>query len=92
MKRIHSHKDAVWRKAVIGRDGECYVCGTKEDLTAHHLYSYAHFPQQRRDPKFGATLCSAHHRAFHLFLGPVPCTPKHFNDWCWHLLTRQRSA
>lgn len=55
-----------WRKAVFERDGyTCQICTVYHgggDLEAHHLKSYAEYPELRYDVENGVTLCSYHHQ------------------------------
>lgn len=45
-----------WARAVKHRDGyRCQVCGTNQDLQAHHL-------RPGYTPDTGITLCRAHHK------------------------------
>lgn len=61
----------IWRTSVYERDKyKCNVCkqvGGK--LNAHHLYSYANYPDLRFDLDNGITLCVICHKAFHDIYG-----------------------
>jgi 5-methylcytosine-specific restriction endonuclease McrA len=56
-----------WRKEVFKRDSYiCQICGQKHgDINAHHLNSYADFPEQRYEIDNGVTLCEKDHMEFH---------------------------
>lgn len=52
-----------WRKAVFKRDDfTCQGCGDKGYITAHHIKSFAHYPELRFDLKNGQTLCEPCHK------------------------------
>ena len=55
----------MWRKAVIERDGECVVCGSAENLVAHHIKPFAEYPELRLDLNNGVTMCSKCHNKLH---------------------------
>lgn len=51
-----------WRKAVFERDGfACRVCGFLGYITAHHIKSFAHYPELRFELNNGITLCGPCH-------------------------------
>lgn len=51
-----------WRDQVVKRDEyRCIWCKSKYNLEAHHLYSFAGFPELRFDIKNGITLCHSCH-------------------------------
>lgn len=54
-----------WRKAVIARDGRCMQCGSKDKLVAHHIKSFALYPDLRTDIDNGITLCEKCHMKLH---------------------------
>lgn len=74
-----------WRKQVKERDGhKCRICGGGGKVTAHHLFSYAEYPELRSDTNNGFTLCKFHHLDFHVnFMGGCvkPCTPIDLFDY-----------
>jgi 5-methylcytosine-specific restriction endonuclease McrA len=47
----------------------CVICGAKENLEVHHIYSFAKYPKDRYDIANGITLCFDHHsiKANHSF-------------------------
>lgn len=56
----------LWKTKVKRRDNyTCQLCGSKKDLTAHHLYNYADYPDRREDVSNGITICQEHHIEFH---------------------------
>jgi 5-methylcytosine-specific restriction endonuclease McrA len=57
---------AAWRQAVYERDGfRCQECGGEGPLNAHHVRSWAGFPELRFDVENGITLCLACHEVRH---------------------------
>ena len=71
-----------WAKRVKKRDKNfCQVCGSEENLIAHHLNNYADNPNLRFNLKNGGTMCRECHRTFHVdFMGSfrTPCTEKDY--------------
>jgi len=62
---LRGNKHIKWKKKVLKRDKCCVICKTKDNLEAHHLYSYRHYPDKRYSVRNGVTLCSFHHELFH---------------------------
>jgi len=60
----YSKEYKEWRKKVFERDGyTCQECGIKECyITAHHIKSFAYYPELRFDIKNGKTLCEDCHK------------------------------
>lgn len=60
-------KHGAWARAVISRDhATCQRCGaTGVELHAHHIKSFAEFPELRWEPSNGVTLCHSCHWAIH---------------------------
>ena len=60
---VNLTNESAWRKAVL-KAGECYVCGSFSDLTAHHL-----IPRQHKklflDTRNGCCLCGFCHVQYH---------------------------
>jgi hypothetical protein len=53
----------AWRRAVFARDGHsCVLCGTKGEIQADHIKSYAQFPELRFELSNGRTLCVPCHK------------------------------
>lgn len=54
-----------WRKSVFERDAytcqHCDVKGSSSYLTAHHIKSFAHYPELRFELSNGLTLCESCH-------------------------------
>ncbi len=75
----------AWTKDIYEAfGGRCVVCGSELDTVAHHLYSYAEYPEKRTSLDNGVVLCKTHHHEFHYsFMGGVgvPCTPDDFFEW-----------
>jgi len=60
----YSAEYVQWRKDVFKRDNyTCQECGeNKNYVTAHHIKSFAHFPELRFDIENGLTLCEDCHK------------------------------
>ena len=57
-----------WRKSTFARDNwTCQDCGIKSkgDIQAHHIFSFAEFPEHRFDIWNGVTLCVKCHAEYH---------------------------
>lgn len=53
----------IWRKNVFERDGFlCQNCGKDGYITAHHIKSFAHYPELRFEVSNGVTLCEECHK------------------------------
>ncbi len=58
----YSTKYKAWRKAVFIRDDfTCRECGKMGYITAHHIKSFAQYPELRFDLNNGITLCEKCH-------------------------------
>lgn len=56
----------TWRQHVYQKDGfKCVICGSKNKLNAHHIYSWKYYPELRYDINNGATLCESCHIKIH---------------------------
>lgn len=90
-KRYNRAEYRGWREALIAASNECYVCGSKEHLHAHHIDSYSYFPDKRYKVDNGIILCSEHHKMYHTSYNRsyrVKTTRKNFNNYL-ELLTKQ---
>lgn len=60
----YSKEYKQWRLAVFERDSyKCQVCGLVGGyITAHHIKSFAHFPELRFEINNGITLCEECHK------------------------------
>ena len=66
----HMPAYAVWRRAVMERDGYlCRLCGARGELHAHHIMAWSKRADLRFDVANGLTLCPACHAAQHPHLG-----------------------
>ena len=72
---------AEWRQKVFGLQKTCLVCGTTHWLQAHHLYSWADYPELRLDPNNGALLCKPCHDEFHKVFGKGRNTPEQLEEF-----------
>jgi hypothetical protein len=62
----YSEEYKEWRKAVYRSDGwKCSICGSREQICAHHIKTFANFPDLRLNVENGITLCRKHHLEFH---------------------------
>jgi 5-methylcytosine-specific restriction endonuclease McrA len=60
----------LWREAVFARDKwTCQDCGDKKggNLEAHHIKSFAEFPELRFAIDNGITLCKDCHKIIHRY-------------------------
>lgn len=63
-----SEESNAWKLAVLYRDNfECRVCKIKDKLHAHHINSWAEFPEDRFILENGLTLCKSCHDFYHLY-------------------------
>lgn len=63
-KRVRStFKYRIWKNAVKKRDNyTCVWCGSKKELEADHIQSFAYFPELRYEVSNGRTLCRPCHK------------------------------
>lgn len=53
-----------WKKDVK-KKGECEICGSKENLEAHHIIPWEYSVKGRTDVKNGMCLCKDFHKKMH---------------------------
>ena len=59
-----------WRQEVYKRDNyQCQICGSKNKINAHHIYSWKFYPEKRYDINNGITLCEECHTKIHKKFG-----------------------
>ena len=63
----------IWKKKVLSK-GKCEMCGSAEDLEAHHIIKWADYPQGRIDVNNGMCLCHKCH------------TEEHKDDPSYHMM------
>lgn len=78
-----SNKDADRiRGVVFKRDNRtCKICGSKEEINAHHLYSRNSHPDLVYDPDNIVTLCKKCHTDFHKEYGFGDNTLEQYNEF-----------
>jgi 5-methylcytosine-specific restriction endonuclease McrA len=64
-EELDSEKLRKWAKRVKDRDKKCLVCGSTENLTAHHLLNKSHHPSVAYITEMGVCLCENCHNKFH---------------------------
>jgi 5-methylcytosine-specific restriction endonuclease McrA len=65
-KKAASRSASRWAKEVMARDAmTCQICGSHDDLHAHHIFSRRKFPLLRSNVDNGVTLCSSCHPKWH---------------------------
>lgn len=66
----NSNEFKSWRNKVFKKDNYvCQSCEKKRDLNAHHLWSFANYPEYRFEVWNGQTLCVNCHEHLHNELG-----------------------
>lgn len=56
----------TWRKRVLERDNfSCKICGDCTSVVAHHIKSWAGYPELRVEESNGITLCQMCHIGVH---------------------------
>jgi 5-methylcytosine-specific restriction endonuclease McrA len=61
---LYGERSSAWpalRRKWLQDHGECSACGTKEDLTVHHIVLFSVDPSRELDPTNLITLCEKHH-------------------------------
>lgn len=68
-KRKNNENSKYWQKKALAEwsnliriKNKCEICGSKENLQAHHIFSKNHFKKYKYHPKNGICLCSSCHR------------------------------
>ena len=69
-----------WAEQVINRDSKCVLCGSKQNLEAHHIFKVHEFDDAYLDLNNGITLCRKCHRKFHDTYG-LDCNIKNLLDF-----------
>ena len=64
-KKRNNYAYRQWRACVIARDKVCQLCGSKENLIAHHIKEFALYPLERLNINNGVTLCESCHKSLH---------------------------
>ena len=54
-----------WAEKVINRDINCVICGSKQNLEAHHIFKVHNYDDFYLDMNNGITLCSNCHLKYH---------------------------
>lgn len=67
-----------WTAAVLSK-GRCELCGSTENLEAHHIVRWADYPRGRIDVNNGMCLCHECH------------TEEHKHDQSYHMMKAKRS-
>jgi len=57
------------KKAVHSRDRQCRICGSKKNRQAHHIFSWAFYPDLRFDVGNAIELCVLCHKDLHSYCG-----------------------
>ena len=72
-----------WRAAVLERDFyTCQKCGDQSgSFNAHHILSFARFPDKRFEVLNGITLCEECHKEFHREYGRIRFTSDDLTEW-----------
>ena len=61
-----------WKFAVLYRDSfTCRCCGSKERVQAHHINSWASYPEDRYVIENGMTLCHTCHTLVHKYIREI---------------------
>lgn len=71
---------ADWAKKVIERDGKCVICGSRNELEAHHVFKVNHRDRIYYNINNGVTLCKKCHDDYHDRYG-VDCSIKNLLDF-----------
>lgn len=67
IRNLKEYKE--WRLTVYEKyNYKCWVCESREDITAHHFYGYTEFPDKRIDIDNGVVLCQRCHVGYHAYI------------------------
>lgn len=58
-------RSILWSKDVRTRDKCCQMCGSRDNLEAHHVHPKGHYPSARFLLANGLTLCTGCHAQWH---------------------------
>lgn len=65
-KARNSQEYLKWRDEVYKRDGySCVICGSEDNIEAHHKKGFVEFPELRYEVSNGITLCEQCHNQIH---------------------------
>ena len=65
VKKRNTYGYRKWRNSVIERDKKCQICGSKENLEAHHIKEFSKYPLERLNLDNGVALCQKCHKKIH---------------------------
>jgi hypothetical protein len=54
-----------WKRTIQKRDNVCQVCGSKDNLNAHHILHRKYYPKLALNVNNGIILCKQHHNESH---------------------------
>lgn len=54
-----------WKRTIQKRDVSCQVCGSKDNLNAHHILHRKYYPKLALNINNGMLLCKTHHNETH---------------------------
>ncbi|MBO4516044.1 HNH endonuclease [bacterium] len=69
-----------WAEQVIKRDRNCVICGSKQDLEAHHIFKVNNYDDAYLDLNNGIALCRKCHLNFHETYG-LDCNIKNLLEF-----------
>ena len=76
-----------WKNAVYEKDkNRCVICGSTENIEAHHIYQFANYEDLRLDVSNGMSLCKIHHNiavkgSYHSVYGTNNFLPEQLDDY-----------
>lgn len=71
-----------WKIDVLEKYGRsCVICKSKDNVQAHHLYSFDRNENKRTDLNNGVALCKEHHTDFHKRYGFGNNTKEQFDEY-----------